>query len=495
MKVETAESQSFSYGEALRYIAVAVGVMGALYLPAILLPNTWFRVLTTVMLVALLGLTGRALVSALFSFKRPKTPELTLSDAELPEVSVVIPAYNEAAVLPGTIEACRNLDYPAEKLEVVLCYERDSVDDTAAICEEAAADDERFVAVERDEPGGGKAKATNYALQYATGDIIASIDADHRFESDAIRKAVAWFESDEDIWCVKGRCYGDNPRDSILALHATVERHIAEKADLFARDVFGGFTIFGGGQAFFRAEMFEELGEFDESVLVEDIDMSSKIHDFGKQLRVDPSIVTYEENPGTIQSWWSQRKRWARGWMQVAFRYLFRLPRSRNLSTRERLDAVFTFAYALMPVYVAFTFPLLLFDMVRDFAVGNPYTASILADMGIGATLEHGIPTATYFSEFVRNALWTLLAVAPALAAGMVFVQDYRDGYSHDPLEFAASFTLWIYLALQSVVYVVSFLDEVIFERPSIYVTTARVNSQAKSGSGSKTSGTETKSD
>ncbi|WP_193767738.1 glycosyltransferase [Halorientalis pallida] len=494
MKVETAESQSFSYKGALRYITVAAGVMGALYLPAIIFPDTWFRVLTTVMLVALLGLTGRALVSALFSFKRPETPELTLSDTELPDVSVVIPAYNEAAVLPDTIEACRNLDYPAEKLEVVLCYERDSVDDTAAICEEAAADDERFKAIERDEPGGGKAKATNYALQYATGEIIASIDADHRFKSDAIRRAVAWFESDADIWCVKGRCYGDNPRDSLLALHATVERHIAEKGDLFAREVLGGFTIFGGGQAFFRAEMFDELGDFDESVLVEDIDMSSKIHDFGKQLRVDPSIVTFEENPGTLQSWWSQRKRWARGWMQVAFRYLFRLPRSQNMSMRERFDAGFTFAYALMPVYVAFTFPILLFDMVRDFAVHNAATAPILADMGLKTTLQYGVPTATFFSEFTRNALWTLLAVSPAIAACMVFVQDYRDGFSHDSLELFASFTLWVYLALQSVVYVVSFLDEVIFERPSIYVTTARVNSQAKSGS-SKTGGTETKSD
>jgi hypothetical protein len=147
-----------------------------------------------------------------------------------------------------------------------------------------------------------------------------------------------------------------------------------------------------------------------------------------------------------------------------------------------------------MPVFVAFTFPIVLFDMVRDFAVSNPYVAPVLADLGVKTTLQYGIPTAAFFSAFTRNALWTLLAVSPAIAACMVFVQDYRDGFSHDSLEVFASFTLWVYLALQSVVYVVSFLDEVIFERPSIYVTTARVNSQAKSGSGSKT-GTETKGD
>jgi cellulose synthase/poly-beta-1,6-N-acetylglucosamine synthase-like glycosyltransferase len=451
MEVETAESQSFSPKLAFRYVAAALCVMALLYLPVIL-DYVWIRILTTVLLVALLGLTGRALLSAVFSFKRPQTPDLELDGADLPDVSIVMPAYNEAAVLPATIEACKAIDYPAEKLEVVLCYEADSVDETAAICLDAAADDQRFVAVERDEPGGGKAKAVNYALQYATGDVIASIDADHRFESNAIRRAVGWFADDEDVWCVKGRCYGDNAHDSLLSLHATVERHIAEKADLFAREVVDGFTIFGGGQAFFRAELFDVLGDFDEEVLVEDIDMSSKIHEHGKQLRVDPSIVTYEENPATLQSWWSQRKRWARGWMQVAFRYLTRLPRNSTVNPVARLDAGFTFLYALVPVFVAFTFPLHALQFV-------------------------GVDTSTFLPY--ENYLWTLLAISPAIAAGMVFVQDYRDGLTHDRMEYLAPFTLWIYLALQSAVYVVSFLDEVIFGRPSVYVTTARVETTA----------------
>ncbi|AOV95230.1 hypothetical protein AQV86_04910 [Nanohaloarchaea archaeon SG9] len=450
MEVETAESQQFSFWYGLRYISAAILISAFLYAPALVF-SSWIRVLTSLMLVALLFLTGRALFSALITFVRPRTPELD-DEAELPSVSVVIPAYNEAAVLPETIEACKSLGYDDDKLEVILCYEADSVDNTEEICESAARDSDRFVAVRRDEPGGGKAKATNYALRHATGEIIASIDADHRFKPDAIKRAVAWFQRDEDIWCVKGRCYGDNAEDSLLALHATIERHIAEKGDLFARQLFGGFTIFGGGQAFFRKKMFDELGEFDETVLVEDIDMSSKIHQYGKKLRVDPSIITFEENPATLQSWWSQRKRWARGWMQVAFRYLTRLPRNRNVSPTARIDSAFTFFYALVPVFVAFTFPLL-------------------------ALAYFGINTSTYLP--FEQSLWRILAAAPALAVGCVFIQDYRDGLSHDWREYLAPVTLWFYLALQSIVYVVSFLDEVVFGRPSVYVTTARVESEA----------------
>jgi cellulose synthase/poly-beta-1,6-N-acetylglucosamine synthase-like glycosyltransferase len=457
MKVETAEEQQFDWQAVFRYLLGTVFLTGLIYAPAIWYPS-YLRGLTSILLVVLVGLTGRAVVSAIFSFADPETPELVPTE-RLPSVSVVIPAYNEAAVLPETISACKAVEYPAEKLEVILCYEADSVDATAELCEDAAADDDRFVAVERDEPGGGKAKATNYALEYATGDIIASIDADHQFKPDAIKKAVAWFHDDEDVWCVKGRCFGHNPRDSLFALHATVERHIAERADLFARDVWDGFTIFGGGQAFFRAAVFDELGAFDEEILVEDIDMSAKIHEHGKQLRVDPSIITYEENPSTLQSWWSQRKRWARGWMQCAEKYLVRLPSNRSLSLSTRIDSLFTFAYALAPVYVAFTFPLLLLGYV-------------------------GVDTSTYIPY--SKTLWTLLAISPALAAFTVYLQDYRSGETHDIVEYIAPFTLWVYLAFQSAVYIVSFFDEYVFDRPSIYVTTARVDSPADTNSTSR---------
>ncbi len=447
MEVQTVEDASVSLVDVVTYGGIAVSLVALVLLPT-LFDSAYPRLVNTLLLVLLLGLMGRVVVSSLLSFGSPNAPDLTLDDAELPDVSVVIPAYNEAPVLPGTIEACKALDYPAEKLEVVLCYEADSTDRTGEICRQAAADDERFVAVERDEPGGGKAKATNFALRYASGEIIASVDADHRFRPDAIRRAVAWFESDEDVWCVKGRCFGDNPTDSLLALHATVERHVAEKADLFARQVMGSFTIFGGGQAFFRAKTFDELGEFDEDVLVEDIDMSSKIHAAGKKLQVDPGIITFEENPATLDAWWSQRKRWARGWMQVAARYLTTLPRNPLVAMRAKVDAVYTFSYAIVPPFFIVSLPLFLMTLSDRFATSTYLPADWL--------------------------LWTSLSIAPALVAYMVFLQDWRDGLSHHPLEYVAAFTMWFYLAFQSVVFVAAFIEEFVLGKKSVYVTTSR---------------------
>ncbi|MEF8773879.1 MAG: glycosyltransferase family 2 protein, partial [Halobacteriales archaeon] len=295
----------------------------------------------------------------------------------------------------------------------------------------------------------GKAKATNYALQFATGDLIASIDADHQFDSGAVKRAVRWFQSDDDVWCVKGRCYGRNPTDSLLALHATVERHIAERADIFARQVLGSFTFFGGGQAFFRSEVFEELGEFDEEILVEDIDMSSRIHEAGKTLIVDPKVVTYEENPATLEAWWSQRKRWARGWMQVAARYLRRLPRRSTIAFRKRVDAVYTFVYAIAPVFVMMALPMAYFQFETNISVST-------------------------FVPLPDAFLWNAFAVSPVVISYMVFYADWRDGFTHHPREYVAAFTLWFYLVFQTLVFVTAFIEEFLLRKPSVYVTTSR---------------------
>ncbi|WP_254764184.1 hypothetical protein [Natrinema marinum] len=83
-----------------------------------------------------------------------------------------------------------------------------------------------------------------------------------------------------------------------------------------------------------------------------------------------------------------------------------------------------------------------------------------------------GIETAPY----VPNAwlLWVLLAVAPLTIAGLVFLRDWRDGFSHAPREYLAAGTLWFYLTFQTAVFVAAFIEEFIVRKPSVYVTTSR---------------------
>ncbi|MFB6069113.1 MAG: glycosyltransferase family 2 protein [Halobacterium sp.] len=460
MDVQRVDEQTVSLRKVALYAGITLAIVAIGLLPA-LLSWSYIRALKTVILLVILVQLVRLTLSAIVSMPESADPPAFSGD-EPPTVSVVIPAYNEASVLPATIEACKNLEYPADKLEVVVCYEADCTDDTGAIAEAAAAEDDRFVAVERDEPGGGKAKAANYALEHATGDVIASIDADHQFEPDAVDRAVRWFDAEPDTWCVKGRCYGRNPTDSLVALYATVDRHINEKVELFSRQVFGGFTLFGGGQAFFRSKVFDEIGPFDEEILVEDIDLSAKIHTEGKDIRVDPQIITYEEQPTTVRSWWSQRKRWARGWMQVSVRHLGRVLRSSRPSKTAKADAAQTFSYNLLLPLLFIGLPLPLLDFLEqvDF-------------------FETAVPLTAYLPY--SRVLWTILGVFPVLAAAAVFYSDRRDGLDHHRREYAAALTIGFFLVVNSVFYIVAFIEEFVLRRPSVYVTTARADEEADS--------------
>jgi cellulose synthase/poly-beta-1,6-N-acetylglucosamine synthase-like glycosyltransferase len=224
---------------------------------------------------------------------------------------------------------------------------------------------------------------------------------------------------------------------------------MVEKADIFVRQLLNGFTFFGGGQAFFRREVFDELGAFDEEILVEDIDMSSKLHEAGKKIQIDPAIITYEENPATLDAWWNQRKRWARGWMQVANRYLFSFPKMAKPTWTQRADAVYTLSYAIVPALLVIALPIAAWTWLTP------------------GTIQTYIPLPDWI-------LWTIPFVAPGIVSYMVFLQDWRDGLSHHPYEYIAAWTLGPYLIFQTSVFVTAFIEEYILERESVYVTTSR---------------------
>ena len=443
MEGKPAEEIDFSVKSFAMYSGIAVVLVGLLLLPGVV-SNTYLRVLNTVCLIALGGLVGRTLLGVPFSFKGVDAPDI---QDELPSVSILVPAYNEETVLEDTIEACADLDYPEDRYEVLVCYEDDCTDRTGVIAEKADQKYGFVKALERSEEGGGKARATNYALERAENEIIALIDADHQYKPNALKKAVRWFQKD-DIWAVKGRCYGRNPESSLITLHATLERHITERIDILARYVMGGYTFFGGGQAFFSREAFDELGPFSESTLTEDIDMSTEIQRHGHEIAVDMDVVSFEENPGDLNAWWRQRRRWSRGWMQVAKKHLSGFSSDKKLPFKKRLDGAFTLAYAIVPAFLVVILPLTVLTLL-------------------------GFDTRTFvpYSEYI----WTLIALAPISLSAILFYHD-RGKYRHKPREYLAAVTIWFYLFFQAIVHISAFIDEFILDKKNVFVTTTRTD-------------------
>ncbi|MFB6115110.1 MAG: glycosyltransferase family 2 protein [Candidatus Nanohalobium sp.] len=444
MDAEPSEETRSSVKDTIFYGSIFAAITVVLLLPGFFYPP-YFKAFKTLILV-LIGLDfSRMLLAGAFAFRKNDIPE----EGYKPNVSIIIPAYNEGNVLRETVEACVNLDYPKDKYEVVISYEGDSTDNTPELAE-ALADEFDIVKALKSENPGGKAKAVNFALDHVDSEIIAGIDADHQFEEGALKRAVRWF-ADEDVWCVRGRCYGRNPSGSILSLHATIERHLIERIDVYGTYHFGGFSYYGGGQFFFRSKVFDEIGELGEDILIEDIDMSAKIHKHGKELVIDPEIVTYEQHPEEFANWWSQRVRWTRGWFQVAKRHLTDIIRSKNMSFRKRLDASFIMSYSMAPPLLFMLVPLLAISTFLNYDT-SPYVLK-------------------------EAVIFGMTGVANLAMISMLFLKDRMDGRKHHKKEYLSVLTLGYYYLLGGFVAVKAFIDEFILSKENKFVVTKKHDS------------------
>src|SRR5439155_24397509 len=112
-----------------------------------------------------------------------------LRDHELPPVSLVIPAHNEAEALPAKLGNLAELDYPADRLEIVFVSDG-STDGTNEILADAERPGLRSVVLPS---RGGKASALNRGVAEAGHEIVVFSDASTIFAGDAVRKLVRHF--------------------------------------------------------------------------------------------------------------------------------------------------------------------------------------------------------------------------------------------------------------------------------------------------------------
>ncbi len=122
------------------------------------------------------------------------------ADDAWPTVSISLPAYNEESRLAGTLESLLALDYPADRLEIVVVS--DASDDRTD--EIARGFGDRGVRLLRMEPRGGKVAAENHAAGRLTGDIVVNTDATIRVPPGSLKPLVRAFD-DPTVGVASGR--------------------------------------------------------------------------------------------------------------------------------------------------------------------------------------------------------------------------------------------------------------------------------------------------
>ena len=133
--------------------------------------------------------------------RRPGSPA-PLEGDDLPNVTVVVAAYREAAVIARKVDNLRSLDWPGERIKILIACDG-SDDGTQQAARDAGAD------LVLDLPRGGKIATQNAAVRQADGEIVAFSDANALWQPDALRALVAPF-ADQRVAYVCGRVRFDS---------------------------------------------------------------------------------------------------------------------------------------------------------------------------------------------------------------------------------------------------------------------------------------------
>lgn len=264
--------------------------------------------------------------------------------ASLPSVLLLIPARDETRALPGLFESLDSLDYPSRLISVVL-VDDGSTDDTAALMEAAARSRSRWQVLKLPR-SVGKAQALNEAVsQFRFGEVVYVFDADHRPQSNCLRRAAAAFD-DPRIAGVTGRTIISNPLDSPAAFYSAVESMVHQLITMRGKDVLGlGPALLGSNNGCRRAAL-AAAGGFRAGAFLEDSDMTLALHRAGYTTRFVPEAVSYHRAPSSLSGYLRQHVRWGRGFNEVARAHLAGLLKDERLALPMRIElALFSVGY------------------------------------------------------------------------------------------------------------------------------------------------------
>jgi cellulose synthase/poly-beta-1,6-N-acetylglucosamine synthase-like glycosyltransferase len=248
-----------------------------------------------------------------------------IPDGDLPSYTVLLPAYQEPQIVAELLAGVGRLDYPRDKLEVLLLLEADdhvTIDAARAAGVEAVA---TIVEVPAAEPRT-KPKACNYGLFLATGDIVTIYDAEDQPDPLQLRRVASIFaESGPDLACVQARLGYRNESQNLLTGWFSVEYDTWFGLMLPGIVALGAPLPLGGTSNHIRADLLREVGAWDPFNVTEDADLGIRLARRGYRSTTVASTTLEEANSDPI-NWARQRSRWNKGYMQTALIHL-RSPR------------------------------------------------------------------------------------------------------------------------------------------------------------------------
>ena len=186
-----------------------------------------------------------------------------LADADWPRYTILCPLYREAEVIPQFVEAMLALDYPKDKLQILLLTEEDDASTYQAIRAQRLPSHFTLVTVPAGKPRT-KPRACNYGLLQSTGDYVVIYDAEDIPDPLQLKKAVLTFANQgPEIACVQAKLNFYNAGQNLLTRWFTAEYSLWFDLTLPGLQRLGVPLPLGGTSNHFRADMLRLMGAWD----------------------------------------------------------------------------------------------------------------------------------------------------------------------------------------------------------------------------------------
>lgn len=235
-----------------------------------------------------------------------------LRRAYLGPVTVIVPAYNEAANIADTVWSLVNSDYPGVWVVVV---DDGSTDDTAAIVAGLRLPTVRLIR----QDNAGKPAALNAGIRAARTDLVILVDGDTVFEPDAIGRLLQPF-TEPDVGAVSGNTKVANRR-GLLGRWQHLEYVMGFNLDRRMFEVGECMPTVPGAIGAFRRDALIDAGGVPGVTLAEDTDLTMTLVRAGWRVVYEQSAIAWTEAPSTLRQLWRQRYRWCFGTMQAMWKH------------------------------------------------------------------------------------------------------------------------------------------------------------------------------
>lgn len=292
-----------------------------------------------------------------------------------PEVTVMVPSWNEEKTVYKTVRSLLDLNYPKEKLKIFL-IDDGSTDSTWNVISKFS--EYPNIKIFKKE-NGGKYTALNLGLEHVDTDFLGCLDADSAADPESLVRIMSYFEKDPNVMAVSPSIIANKSKNIIQE---------AQKAEydmsVYIKKMFGllgAIHVTPGPLTIFRKKVFDDLGPYRHAHNTEDMEIAYRMQKNHYKIEQCNDAYVYTNTPSSIRKLYKQRLRWIYGFINNTIDY-------RGIIFRKKYGnfSLFTVPSCIMSVFavsflfgkMAYSFGSFVFSKILEFeAIGFSFSSKV----------------------------------------------------------------------------------------------------------------------